>query len=208
IGAKDKEDAEKYVSLGDFACFDTEFEYLTDTVVKAKAIDDRAGVSILLNLIKEVPEFDTYFCFTTQEEVGLRGAKIVTNKILPDIALVLEATTASDVFGADEENYVTTLGNGAVISFADRSMIADKSYFEWLYNLAFKENIKVQKKKAIAGGNDSGAIHLANGGIPTIAISVPTRYIHSPSSIASLEDIDEAEKLARVYLQKIGEFIG
>ncbi len=208
IGAKDKEDAERKVSLGDFIAFDTEFEMLTDTIIKAKAIDDRTGIYVMLNLIKEKPNYDTYFCFTVQEETGLRGAKIVANKIEPDIAIVIESTTASDVFGVDEENYVTRVGFGPAISFADRRMIADNSYFDWMMSLAESENIKVQKKRAMAGGNDSGAVHLSNGGIKTISVSVPTRYIHSPVSVASLSDIQNAEKLLAAYLKRIGEFIG
>lgn len=208
IGAKDKEDAEKYVSLGDFISFDTKFEMLSDSIIKAKAIDDRAGVYMMLNLIKEKPLYDTYFGFTVQEETGLRGAKIIAKKVEPDIAIVLESTTASDVFGVEEENYVTRVGFGPAISFADRSMIADKSYFDFMMTLSDSEGIKVQKKQALAGGNDSGAIHLSIGGIKTISVSVPTRYIHSPASMASLRDIENAQKLCSAYLKRIGEFIG
>ena len=87
-------------------------------------------------------------------------------------------------------------------------MIADKSYFDFMMTLSDSEGIKVQKKRAIAGGNDSGAIHLSIGGIKTISVSVPTRYIHSPTSLASLRDIENAQKLCSAYLKRIGEFIG
>ena len=133
IGAKDEEDAKKYVKLGDYVAFDTEFEKLGEKVVKAKAIDDRVGCYILTELIKEPVKFDTWFCFCTQEEVGLRGARVAAAKINPDIALVIEATTCSDVKGSVEHAYVTKMHNGAAISFMDRSTIVNRDLYKWLY---------------------------------------------------------------------------
>ncbi len=206
IGAKDKAEAKKYVSLGDYAVFDTDFEELGDCV-KAKAIDDRAGCAILLELIKEKPWYDTYFCFTSQEEVGLRGAKIAAAKVKPDIALVIEATTASDVSEVSQKDYVTRLGKGAAVSFADRSTIVNEAFYKKLLAVAEEENIPVQTKQALAGGNDAGAIHLAVGGIRTASLSVPTRYIHSPCSVADRQDIDAVYKLAKAFLKQIDEFL-
>lgn len=208
IGAENKEDAEKYVSLGDYAAFDTKFENLSDTVIKAKAIDDRAGCAALIELIKEKPLYDTYYAFTTQEEVGLRGAKIAAMKIKPDIALVVESTTCSDVYGAEEKDYVTSMGGGAAISFADRSTIVNKDYYDKLLLLAKRENIKVQTKAAVAGGNDSGAIHLTASGILCASVSLPCRYIHSPVGVASLDDFVAVVSLAKAFLENIEEFIG
>ncbi len=208
IGAENKEDAEKYVSLGDYAAFDTEYEELSDDVIKAKAIDDRAGCSALIELIKEKPLYDTYFAFTTQEEVGLRGAKIAAMKIEPDIALVVESTTCSDVYAIEEKDYVTRLGGGAAISFADRSTIVKKDYYNKLIEIANRKNIKVQTKAAVAGGNDSGAIHLAAGGVLCASVSLPCRYIHSPCGIASLSDYAAVVSVAKAFLENTDEFIG
>ncbi len=205
IGAKDKDEALKYVSLGDYASFDTEFEQ-AGNFIKAKAIDDRVGCAILLELIKEPLEYDTYFCFTSQEEVGLRGAKIAAERIKPDIALVIEATTASDVSGVFQKDYVTILSKGAAVSFADRGTIYDEGFYKKLLAVAKEEQIPCQIKQATAGGNDAGAIHLSAGGIKTAVISLPTRYIHSGASVAASEDIDAVYKLARVFLSRIDEF--
>ena len=207
IGANSKEEAEKYVELGDYAAFATEYEELSDDTIKAKAVDDRAGCSILMELIKEKPMYDTYFCFTAQEEAGLRGARVAVNRVKPDIGLVIEATTCSDVAPADEKDYVIRLGKGAAVSFADGTTIADENYYKKLLSVAGEENIPVQTKAAIAGGNDAGAIHLAQGGIKCATISVPCRYIHSPAGIASYKDIDAVKRLAAAFLKRTDEFI-
>ncbi len=207
IGAKSREEAENKVSLGDYAAFDTEFYSFGSGKYKAKAIDDRAGCAILIKLIEEKPVYDTYFCFTAQEEVGLRGARIAAARIKPDIALVAEATNCSDVGGVDEKDYVTRLGAGAAVSFADRSTIVDREYCRWLMQLAEKENIPVQYKAAVAGGNDAGAIHLACGGIKTASVSVPCRYLHSPACIAASADFVAAERLIGAFLHHADEII-
>ena len=207
IGAKDKAEAERVVSLGDYAAFDTCFERLGAASLKAKAIDDRAGCAVLLELIKKPVKYDTYFCFTTQEEVGLRGAKIAADRINPNIALVLEATTCSDVYGFKKHEYVTEMGSGVVITFMDRTTIVDKNYRKWLYNAAQQANIPVQYKQTTMGGNDAGRIHLARDGVKTASLSVPCRYLHSPCGIASEADINAMLELAELFLYRIDEVI-
>ncbi|MBO5060874.1 MAG: M42 family metallopeptidase [Clostridia bacterium] len=208
IGAKDKKTAEEKVKLGDYIAFDTQFEMLGEDTVKAKAIDDRAGCAILLELIKKPVKYDTYFCFTTQEEVGLRGARVAAHRINPDIALVLEATTCSDVYGFDEHEYVTSMGEGAVVTFMDRTTIVDKKLRSWLYDTAKNVGIPVQYKRTTAGGNDAGRIHLTRGGVKTASVSVPCRYLHSPCGLASLKDIKAACDVAEMFLSRIDEALG
>lgn len=207
IGAKNKEDAKKYVKLGDYAAFDTKFEKLGESSVKAKSIDDRAGCYVLCDLIKEDLPYDTWFCFCTQEEVGLRGARIAAHRINPDIALVVEATTCSDVPGAKEHEFATQLNHGAAVSIMDRTTIVPYDFSSWLYNTAKKSGIKVQYKNLVAGGNDAGAIHKSLGGIKTASVSVPCRYIHSPASIASKNDIEAVKELCKKYLNGIDDII-
>jgi len=207
IGAKTKDEALSKVQLGDYATFNTCFEMLSEDTFKAKAIDDRAGCAILMELIKKPVKYDTYFCFTTQEEVGLRGARLASHRIMPDIALVIEATTASDVYGCEDHEFVTNIGGGAVVTFMDRTTIVDKKLRTWLFENAKKEGIPVQYKRATAGGNDAGRIHLTGAGIKTASLSVPTRYIHSPAGIASNKDILAVEKLAQLFLDRIDEVI-
>ncbi len=202
IGAKDEEDAKKYISLGDYAAFDTEFEMLGKTSIKAKAIDDRAGCAILAELIKNDVYYDTWFCFCTQEEVGLRGSAVAAAKINPDIALVVESTTCSDVHGSVKHAYVTEMNKGAAISFMDRTTIVNQRLYKLLYELAEKNAIPVQYKTMVSGGNDAGRIHISNRGIPTMSVSVPCRYLHSPASVASINDIIAVKKLCECFISE------
>ncbi len=207
IGAKDAADAKKHVKFGDYAAFDTKFADFGAGKIKAKAIDDRAGCAIMTELIKSPVKYDTYFCFTVQEEVGLRGAGIAAYRVKPDIALVLESTTCSDVYKTEPHEHVTTLGGGAAVTAADRRTIVPAKLSAWLYDEGKKAGIPVQYKRAAAGGNDAGIIHLTRGGCPTAAVSIPARYIHSPVSIADTGDIDAVMKLARMFLDRIDELI-
>lgn len=207
IGCRNKESAEELVALGDYAAFCTEYRDFGNGKLKAKAIDDRVGCDIMIELIKEEPVYDTFYCFMAQEETGLRGARIAANKVKPDIALVLEATTAADVVGVNECDCVTTLGKGAAVSFADRRTIVEKEFCEWLYNEAKKASIPVQYKNAVAGGNDAGAIHLACGGIKTASVSVPARYIHSPVGVADKADIEAVYKIAEMFIKRADEIV-
>lgn len=207
IGAKDEEDAKKYVKLGDYASFDTKFEMYGESTIKAKAIDDRAGCYVLAELLKKDLKYDTWFCFCVQEEVGLRGAKITAARIKPDIALVIEATTAADVADSKEHEKVTIVGGGAAISFMDRRTIVPKELCTWLYDQGGKNDIKVQYKTMVAGGNDAGIIHITDGGIKTATVSVPCRYLHSPAGVASIDDINSVLKLSKMFIDKIDDII-
>jgi putative aminopeptidase FrvX len=127
--------------------------------------------------------------FTVQEEVGLRGSAAAAYLVFPDIAIVLESTFASDVPENKEENYCTTLGKGPAITFMDKTLIADKKLIKRLISIAEPKNIPYQLKRTSFGGTDGGRIKLEKDGIPTIVISVPCRYIHSPIGMANLQDI-------------------
>lgn len=208
IGAKDKEEAEKLVSVGDYITFDTEFSYFGDGFMKGKALDDRAGCSVLLELLKKDYPYDFYGVFSTCEEIGGIGARAAAKKIKPDMALVLEGTTCSDVYGCKEKDFVTKLGDGVAIPVRDRSMIANRKMVDFLIKCANDNNIKWQYKHTTAGGTDGGAIHLSEGGIPTAILALPCRYIHSPVSVASEEDYDAFLKLAQIFADNVkGELI-
>jgi endoglucanase len=205
IGAKNKEDAEKKVNLGDYIGFDSSCVEFGNNLVKAKALDDRVGCAILIEMLKERYPFDLYACFTVQEEVGLRGAGVAAYTVSPDLALVVEGTTCSDVPGAEEHEHATTLGHGPAVSIMDRASYSDKGLSQLLYNLGKDNNIKVQYKRTTFGGNDAGKIHLTREGIPTAAISVPCRYIHSPVSVMNLDDYEGCKKIVRLFLHEIGK---
>lgn len=203
IGAKNKEDAEKYVSLGDYAYFVSDYQEFGDGFVKAKALDDRIGCMLMIELIKSELEYDTCFCFNVQEEVGLRGSQCTAFSVQSDISIVLESTTATDLDGVTGGNKCCVLGDGPVVSFMDGRTVYDRELFNLAFETAKEKNIKVQTKTAIAGGNDAGAIQSAGKGSKVIAVSLPCRYIHSGSSVVKLSDIDETRKLISALLDKI-----
>lgn len=205
IGAKNKEDAERYVEIGDSVHFVSDFVTFGNKKIKAKAIDDRFGCAVMLKMLDSELDFDTYFAFLVQEEVGCRGASAAAFTVKPDYAIVLESTTAADVAFVDDSDRVCVQEGGAVVSFMDRSTLYNRDIFKGAFKLAKNNNIKIQTKTTVAGGNDAGAIHKSNGGIYTVAISLPCRYIHSATSVADTSDMkscyDLAVLLAENYAQ-------
>ena len=186
IGAATKAEAEEKVSVGDTAVFYSVPTELGENLL-ARAIDDRAGVAILITLLKNEAEYDFYATFTTMEEVGLRGAKAASFTVSPDAAVILEATTAADLYGVAEDKRVCRLGRGPAISFMDRSTLYEKKLFDFANGL----DIPHQVKEYVSGGNNAGAVHLSKGGVPTVTVSLPTRYIHSPSCVANTKDLSD-----------------
>ena len=206
IGAYDYEDATKYVERGDYILFDSEYISLSQNKVKAKALDDRVGVNILINLLKSDCEYDFYAVFNSLEEIGLKGAMTASYLVNPDVALILEGTTCSDVLDTKEHMQSTNLGGGAVLSICDRTSVSDRVLNEFIIKLSKKENIKLQFKRTNRGGNDAGSIQTAKDGCKTAVISVPLRYIHSPVSVMDKRDFDAANNLAKAFINNIGEF--
>lgn len=196
IGAKNKEEAEKYVSLGDSVYFVSDFVEFGEDKIKAKAIDDRFGCAIMLKMIDSDLEYDTHFAFLVQEEVGCRGGGAAVFSIRPDYAIVLEATTASDISGVSDEDRVCVQGKGAVVSFMDRSTVYNRDLFKGAFAMAKEKNIPIQPKTTVAGGNDASAIHKACSGVYTIAVSLPCRYIHSGTSVGDKRDMQACYDLA------------
>lgn len=201
IGAESREQAEKYISLGDFAYFDSDYTEFGDGFIKAKALDDRIGCMLMIELIKEGVA-GTY-CFNVQEEVGLRGSKCTAEKVRADIAIVLESTTAADLDGVSGADRVCVLGDGPVISFMDGRTIYDRALYNLAMKLAEENSIPAQTKTAIAGGNDAGAIQTAGKGARVMAISVPSRYIHSAASVVKKSDIENTRKLLKAVLNNL-----
>lgn len=201
IGAKDKDDALKYVKPGDHVSFTTKFAMIGDGLVKAKALDDRVGCAIIMKLLQNSYGCDLYAVFTVQEELGLRGAMAAAYSVEPEVALVLEGTTCNDMPDAKEHQYVTRVGSGPVITFMDGGTIVRRKMFEAEKQTATEAGIPWQLKKATTGGTDAGAIHKTRAGCVTGGISVPCRYIHSPASIAAVSDIENSYRLADAFLK-------
>ncbi len=204
IGAKSKEEAEKFVTVGDYCTFDSNYFEQGD-MIKAKALDDRAGCAILLEMLKKETKVNLICFFVTCEEIGLRGARAAISGYHPDFAIVAEGTTCNDLTGVPDEQRVTKFGGGAAISVMDYSSKASDELIEILTGIAKKSNIPWQFKASVRGGNDAGAISLAHGGIKTASISVPCRYIHSPVSAMNKKDFYACRDLIGKFLEYAGE---
>lgn len=204
IGASGKASAEARVSLGDYGVFDSDCVAFGDGMLKAKAIDDRVGCAALLTLLRDKPPVDTWFCFTVQEETGLRGAATMTFALDPGFCLVVEGTTAADLAEVSDGKAVCRVRGGAVIPFMDGATIYDAALFELLRNACIKRNIPWQTKSRVAGGTDAGRIHKSRAGVRVCAVAAPVRYIHSPSGVAAVSDIEAVCQAARAFLEEIG----
>ncbi len=205
IGAESREEAEKLVKLGDRAVFDSDFEKFGDGCVMGRALDDRAGCAILMELLKEEAEFDFTVCFTTREEISGNGAPAAAFGVDPDIAVVVEATTAGDVPCVPGEKFICKQGAGPVVSFRDNGTLYDMELYHHIMELCKKENIPAQTKHGICGGNDAEAIHKTRGGIRPVAVSLPARYIHSPYATIKLSDAENMISLIRILSRELCE---
>lgn len=202
IGADSKELAAELVSLGDVGCFDLSAKEFGDGFVRAKAIDDRIGCCILLELMKDMP-VDAWFAFTVQEEVGLRGSLVAANRLRPDLALIFEGTTAADLPSQSGAAKVCVPGMGPVLPFMDNGTITDRGIFKDLTAAADKNGIPWQTKTYISGGTDAAAIQRSCMGVKVAGIAAAVRYIHSPSCVACVKDFDNILKLAKCYLETL-----
>jgi endoglucanase len=193
----------KKAKIGDRAVFATSFTRLGPSLC-AKALDDRLGVATLIELVKHAPpNIDLLAAFTVQEEVGLRGARVAAYAMDPHLAIVLDCTPANDLplwdssDGQENTLYNTRLGGGPAIYLADRATLYDPRLVRHLIETAEAQHIPYQIRQPGRGGTDAGAIHKQRAGIPSAAISVPGRYLHTPASIARLDDWKNT--LALVY---------
>ena len=194
IGAKNKEEALKSVNIGDVACFVGDAVKQGDMII-SKALDDRCGCAVVIQAIKDMKdtENEIYFVFTVQEELGLRGAKTAAYQIKPDLAIAVDVTLTGDTPNCHPME--VKCGKGPAIKIKDRSIICHPKVKNLLERAAKKINIPYQFEILEFGGNDSGAIHISAGGVPSGTISIPCRYVHSPAETASLTDIENAAKL-------------
>ena len=205
IGAGDRQSAEHLVELGDCCVFAGDVVQFGDGMLKAKAIDDRVGCAVLVKLLEEELPMDCTFVFTVQEEVGTRGAFGAAFSVTPEIALVLEGTTAADNPALDEHTQVCWPGRGPVISWMDGSAIYDRALFELLRDLAREHNVPWQMKHYLSGGTDAGAIQRTKAGVRVTGISAAVRYLHAPSSVASISDMEHMLTLARLFVQAVAD---
>ena len=200
IGASSREEAEEMAEPGAYGSFVCEGEPLGSDFFKAKAIDDRVGCAVMLKLLQEELPLDVTFAFTAQEEVGTRGAFAAAFSVTPEVALVLETTTAADSPAVEEHRKVCAPGKGPVISYMDGGTIYDRGLFEDLRRLAEDNGIPWQTKEYLAGGNDARTIQRTKAGVRVAAVSAAVRYLHAPASVGSFADFENMLKLTRLFL--------
>ncbi|MBW4437046.1 MAG: M42 family metallopeptidase [Pleurocapsa minor GSE-CHR-MK-17-07R] len=213
IGASSKDEAAGKVKRGDHIAFESTYMELDGgRMLRGKAFDDRAGVSMLIDVLQAKNGYpvDVQAAFTVQEEIGLRGAIIAANRLQPDVCFVLEGTTAHDLPNptaqADDErdlNPTSRMGGGPVLTIMDNGMIADPRLRKFLAETAEAEGIPYQYKTMGAGGTDGGSIHKTLAGVPTAVLALPCRYIHSPAAYLLREDYDNQLRLVQAALRRI-----
>jgi len=192
--------------VGDRAGFATQFRRVGPSIL-SKAIDDRIGVVTVIELLKHAPaNVDICAAFTVQEEIGLRGAKVAAQYFNPDLAIAIDSTPANDLpmhDGGENMTYNTKLGLGPAIYIADGSTLHDPRLVRFLQATAEADSIPYQFRQPGGGGTDSGAIQKSLAGIPTVSVSVPHRYTHSPISISRVDDWKNTLDLLHAALKRI-----
>jgi endoglucanase len=200
IGATSKEQAEGAARLGTVASFATDYRTLGGGKVSGKAFDDRAGCAVLIELLKgpRLP-VELLAAFTVQEEVGLRGAQVAAYALHPDAAFALDATPANDLPQDDgiDRSPNTRLGGGPAVYVMHSSIVSDPRLVRHVLAVAEKRGLPHQLRQPGGGGTDAGAILKSRGGVPSVSISAPCRYIHSPVSVLSLADLRNDVALVR-----------
>ena len=203
IGAKNREEALEKVKIGDAATF-YPYCHRSGSRLIAKSLDNRAGCALLLQVLKNLPpslQNEVYFVFTAQEEVGLRGAKTVSYHLQPDYALAVDVTRTGDT-PEPEFKMDISLGKGPAIKIKDSSVICHPTLVKALIKTAEKIQHPYQLEVLERGGTDAGSIHLSREGVPTGALSVPCRYIHTPGEMIDLTDLAGGVALLTEFLKE------
>ena len=203
IGTFSKQESEELVNLGDTCVFYSPAVELANDCISSPYLDNRLSCAILIEALNSAKSFkyDTYCVFTTQEEVGLRGAKTAAFAIMPDVGIALDVTLTGDTI-KPARSMACKLGGGAAIKVKDSSLICSPRVKEMLVRLAKENNVPYQIEILEAGGTDTAAIQLTGAGIPAGCISVPTRYVHSMSETACLGDAESAQKLVELIMEQ------
>lgn len=190
IGARSGDEARAKVRIGDAACFDQAAVLASDRRVIGKALDNRAGCAVLIQALQRIdePACDLVAVFSTQEEVGARGAGPAAYAIEPTMAVALDVTPCGGTPKGD--TLPVRMGDGAAIKVKDRSLLAHPLVKDHLTRLATEATIAYQYEVLPYGGTDAGAIHLSRSGVPTGVISIPCRYLHSPAEMVDLDDLE------------------
>lgn len=205
IGAKNKEDAEKAVQVGDYVSFYQEPALVGEKMLLGKALDNRAGCAALLEILRMKEPCGYTAVFTVQEEVGLRGATVAAYRLNPKVALVLETTTAADLLDVKEKDRATVLGAGPAFTLRDDSFITHPKVLDLLVSIAEKGKKPYQFRRYTGSYTDAGAIAISRNGVLTGIISTPCRYIHTPASLLIIDDWNHLVEIAVEFIHHVQE---
>ena len=200
IGATSKEDAEKYVQLGDYIAFDSEYRELGNNKIKAKALDDRIGCAAIIEILQSDITHKITAVFCVQEEIGLRGSAVAANQVFADLFINIEGTICTDSENIDEHLRVTTQGEGPALSIKDGTSIYLRKHYEKMIKTAKEAGIPIQFRRSGVSGTDSQSYHMAHGGTPVIGLAVPCRYIHTPVSVCDKRDYANLVALLKAFI--------
>ena len=195
------------VRTGDMVSFDTSLDETEDAVI-SKALDDRMGLFVIIEALGKTPSpgCDLIVTFTVQEETGLRGARVITPVCEQDFTVALEGTVAMDIPGVSESRSLAAVGRGPEIRLSDRFLVAHRPFSFFIKELAEKNSIPCQMTVKKAGSTNATAMQVTGRGSRAAVVSVPTRYLHSPSSVAYKSDISHTIDLVSALLRDIGKF--
>jgi putative aminopeptidase FrvX len=208
VGASSNHEAEAMgVRVGDPVSFDIAFARLGDDIVVGKALDDRVGCAVLAAVMERLGDVDCtlYAVGTIQEEVGLRGATTAAFGLAPDLGIAIDTTVAGGVPGVTEVETAIKMRRGPAITVADRGLITHPKVLRLLVEAAEHSGIPYQLETGLPGSTDAARIALTREGVPSGVISIPTRYIHSPVSMLSLKDAEDAMKLACAAIASLAQ---
>ena len=206
VGAESMDAAKaKSMDIGTVGVFDVEFAELGEGYVRGKALDDRAGCAVLVEVFKALKDSPYNFVAvgSVQEELGMRGAHTAAYQVDPDYGLALEGTFAADVPGTRPDRTSAKLKGGPVITIMDRTVLTDPTVLKTLVNAGREKGIPFQFKKVPTGGTDAGAIHLTKAGVPSGTVAVPCRYIHGPAAVAHIDDLRNTVSLVTEFIKSI-----
>ena len=205
IGCTSREQAEGLVMRGDPAMFDSKFLEFGVDCVKAKAIDDRVGCAVMLQLLRQELLYDTYFAFVVAEEIGSRGATVAAQRVAPGCVVAIEGTTAADMPDVAPHKQSTVQRQGAVVSLMDKGTVYNRPFREKVLAEADAQGVKWQYRKSANGGTDARVGTTAGSAAIAFGLAAPVRYIHCACNVAYLPDLEEVRKLAEIVIEEAGE---
>ena len=203
VGAKDKAQAEGHIRVGDRAVFSSKFRRVGEDKIIGRAFDDRAGCAILIDLIRSNLTHECAFSFTVQEETGCTGAHTVAYRVKPEISIAVETTTAADIAGVPDDKKFCELGKGPVISFMDKGTVYDHELYAKALDIAKQRKRPCQIKRGVAGGNESRSLQIGGAGSRVMAVSLPCRYLHTPSNMLCVKDLESTRDLLMALIEEI-----